>query len=212
VSGAGNNTPSYATETTRVTLLVGLQTGDAEAWRRMVAIYGPFIYGLCRRWGLSPEDASDASQETFRAAAIGMGAFRADRERGTFRGWLRTIARNKAHDLWRRRAADLALGEGGSHAQTLLAQAPDPWDDHEDNKESPNELAGLVRRTLDLLRSEFEPATWQAFWEMAVAGRQAAEIGAELNVSANAVRVAKCKVLRRLREELGDNVGHLLHK
>jgi len=37
-----------------------------------------------------------------------------------------------------------------------------------------------------------------------VEGEATADVAAALGLSANAVRVAKCKVLRRLREELGE--------
>ena len=45
---------------------------------------------------------------------------------------------------------------------------------------------------------------WQSFWRTAIDGRTPGEVGAELSMSAGAVRVAKCRVLKRLREELGD--------
>jgi RNA polymerase sigma-70 factor (ECF subfamily) len=55
-----------------------------------------------------------------------------------------------------------------------------------------------------MIRSEFEERTWQAFWRTAVDGLTAADVGAELHMKSGAVRVAKCRVLQRLREELGD--------
>jgi RNA polymerase sigma-70 factor (ECF subfamily) len=55
-----------------------------------------------------------------------------------------------------------------------------------------------------LIRNEFEERSWQAFWRMAVGGRTANDVAAELSMSPGAVRVAKSRVLRRLREELGD--------
>jgi RNA polymerase sigma-70 factor (ECF subfamily) len=56
------------------------------------------------------------------------------------------------------------------------------------------------------LRSEFEEHTWRAFWRVAVDGQPAPEVAAELGMKPNAVRTAKSRVLRRLREELGDLV------
>jgi RNA polymerase sigma-70 factor (ECF subfamily) len=55
-----------------------------------------------------------------------------------------------------------------------------------------------------LIRGEFSERTWQAFWRTAVEGRAAKDVGAELAMSPGAVRVAKSRVLHRLREELGD--------
>jgi RNA polymerase sigma-70 factor (ECF subfamily) len=62
----------------------------------------------------------------------------------------------------------------------------------------------LLGRVLDLIRSEFEDRTWQAFWRTAVDDRCPAEVAGELLMSAGAVRVAKSRVLRRLWQELGD--------
>ena len=62
--------------------------------------------------------------------------------------------------------------------------------------------ADLVRRGLDLIRAEFEPHTWQAFWQLAVEDRSVDEIARELGMQKPAVRQAKYRVLRRLRQEL----------
>ena len=63
---------------------------------------------------------------------------------------------------------------------------------------------GLFGRAVSLIRDEFEPRTWQAFWLTAVEGRTPTEVSAELGMSPGAVRVAKSRVLQRLREELGE--------
>ena len=42
------------------------------------------------------------------------------------------------------------------------------------------------------------------FWRMTVDGQATAEVARDFGVSASAVRLAKSRVLRRLREELGD--------
>ena len=62
----------------------------------------------------------------------------------------------------------------------------------------------LTRGILDLVRAEFEQRTWDAFWKTTVEGRPATDVGQELGMSANAVYLAKSRVLRRLREELVD--------
>ena len=62
----------------------------------------------------------------------------------------------------------------------------------------------LFHRALDLIRAEFEPRTWQAFWRTAIDGREAKDVAADLAMSQGAVRVAKSRVLQRLRAELGD--------
>ncbi len=65
-----------------------------------------------------------------------------------------------------------------------------------------SESRSIMRRALELVRAEFEPATWTAFWRTTVDGAVPADAAAELGVSVNAVYKAKSRVLRRLRDEL----------
>ena len=57
------------------------------------------------------------------------------------------------------------------------------------------------------MRAEFESKTWQAFWRVTVDGLATASAAAELGLSGPAVRMAKSRVLRRLREEVGELIG-----
>jgi RNA polymerase sigma-70 factor (ECF subfamily) len=61
-----------------------------------------------------------------------------------------------------------------------------------------------LRRALEMVRGDFGKNTWQAFWWVAVEDRQTDDVSADLGISVNAVRKAKARVLRRLREEFGD--------
>jgi len=54
---------------------------------------------------------------------------------------------------------------------------------------------------------EFAPRTCQPFWLTAVEGRETKDAAAEVAMTPGAVRVAKSRVLQRLREELGDLPG-----
>ncbi len=204
--GTGNESSSGSVKTTCVTLLAGLQQADDEAWRRLIEVYSPLVYAWCRRWGLTPEEAREVSQDTFREVAAVVGRFRPQGEQGGFRGWLRAIAWSKMADFGRRRSVAPTWVEGGAPAP--VTQAFPPWDGASAD-ETPDELPGVVRRTLNILRYEFEPNTWQAFWETTVQGHSTREVSAALGLSANAVRLARCKVLRRLRQELGEADGRL---
>jgi RNA polymerase sigma-70 factor (ECF subfamily) len=126
--------------------------------------------------------------------------FRRDHAGGSFRGWLRVITSNKIRDHFRRRA-DEPMACGGSTARARLEEVADNLDDVASSRE---EVSGVFARALELVRAEFEQKTWQAFWQSAVEGRRAVEVAADLQLTAGAVRQAKYKVLRRLRQELGD--------
>jgi len=64
----------------------------------------------------------------------------------------------------------------------------------------------VAHRALELMQTDFEPATWKACWEVVVVGRRVAEVAAELGMTPGAVFAAKFRVLARLREELAGLV------
>jgi RNA polymerase sigma-70 factor (ECF subfamily) len=200
VSSGEGQQPSTSTSRS---LLERLKADDAAAWDRMVTLYSPLVYRWCRRWGLRDQEIGDVLQEVFQAVATHIASFRKERAGDTFRGWLRTIARNKVNDLFRRQLSE-PDGGGGTGTQAWFAAVPEcpPSDGGSSAEDRPDQL--LLGRVLDLIRNEFEDRTWQAFWRTAVDGRSPAEVAGELQMSAGAVRVAKSRVLRRLRQELGD--------
>lgn len=161
-----------------------------------------------RRWsfvgsaraGVSESDAADVTQDVFHAVARSIDGFRDDEPGSTFRGWLYAIARNKLLDHFRRRGAERAA-VGGTDALKQIQELPATPPEGEEAEAEQSELA---RRALALLQSDFQPATWQAFWGTAVDNRPAAEVAAELGISLAAVYKAKSRVLARLRQELGS--------
>ena len=192
-------------------LLARVRERDREAWERLVALYAPLVLHWCRRSGLSGADVSDLFQEVFQAAAGGITGFRKERPGDTFRGWLHAIAANKVRDHFRRAGRE-PHGVGGTEQGMRIAALPAP------ELESASELESvsgeparrdraellLLRRAMATVEPRFRAATWQAFLRTVVDGRAARDVGEELAMSAGAVRVAKCRVLQRLREELGD--------
>jgi RNA polymerase sigma-70 factor (ECF subfamily) len=70
--------------------------------------------------------------------------------------------------------------------------------------DEPAEVSNFYRRALELVRGEFTERTWQAFWLTVVEGRAPSARTAELNMTANTIRQAKSRVLRRLKQELGE--------
>jgi RNA polymerase sigma-70 factor (ECF subfamily) len=181
--------------TTPASLLERLQQSDEQAaWARFVELYTPVLFAWARRLGLQAQDAADLVQEVFTVLVRKLPEFRYDKHK-SFRGWLRTITLNKWRDACRSRAAlpvqaghaaleDLAdPGAGDGFAETEYRQC-------------------LVARALELMQSEFQPSTWKACWEFVVNSRPAADVARELDISVNAVYLAKGRVLRRLRAEL----------
>jgi RNA polymerase sigma-70 factor (ECF subfamily) len=197
-SGSGSSQPS-----TSRSLLERVQLADTAAWDRLVQLYAPLVYFWCKGWDLQAQDTADVFQEVFLSVAQHIGNFRKERPGDSFRGWLRVITRNKILDQLRRRGHE-ARGEGGTEAQLRFADLPAPSIAEEASAADDQASRGLFLRGLTFIRGEFEPHTWQAFWETAVEGRAAADVAAQLSMTPGAVRVAKSRVLQRLRRELGD--------
>ena len=185
---------------TSLTLLQQVQANQAEAWDRLVDLYAPLVRYWCRRSQLNDEDVAEIFQETFRAVATHIQNFRHERKDDSFRGWLRTITTNKIRDHFRRIDGQ-AIAEGGSVGQMKIAEISDPLTEDEENSEQ-DILRASVHKMLEMVRGDFEPRTWEAFWQCQVEGRGTDEIGLELQMTPAAVRKAKYRVLRRLREEL----------
>ena len=192
---------SSTSNSTSTSLLDRVKASDPDAWRRLAKLYGPLVYRWARQVGLQDTDAADVGQEVSRTVAARIGTFRRDGPGHSFRAWLKTITRNKLGDHLRRRASQLP-GPGGSDAYQRLQLLADASPEDGSSANSLETDGGVLRRALDLFRSDFEDATWQAFWRMTVDGHSASEVASDLGMTAHAVRQAKYRVLRRLRREM----------
>jgi len=149
---------------------------------------------------VSATDSQDVVQEVFRAVALGIGRFQRDRSRGTFRGWLWTIARNEARDhfaSWAGRPQAI----GGTDVQATLLHVPDESPEEASSRDATGELATLMRHGVGAIRGDFQDRTWQALWRTTIEGNTTAEVARDLGMLSRAVRQAKYRVLQRLREE-----------
>lgn len=185
-------------------LLLRARDGDSAAWSRLITLYAPLVEYWCRKSGLASDDVADVAQETFVAAARGLPGFRKERPGDTFRGWLRTIAANKMRDRFRR-AGHEARGHGGTEMARWWQQCPER--DAPDPADESVPFSRVVAAALQRIRPGFRDNTWLAFWRTTVDGRPPDDVGSELDMSPGAVRVAKSRVLSKLRAELGDEPG-----
>lgn len=179
---------------TSPSLLRRLRTDSTNSgsWNRFVEIYAPLLIHWVKRMGLEYNEAVDIVQEVLLEMTVRLPSFQYDAN-SSFRGWLRTITRNKTRDYLRRnqtRRKHYVLKTLESPTKETIL-----FGDSEYNQ-------ALAQRALELMKNEFEESTWRACWESAVVGRQADSIARELGISVNAVYLAKGRVLRRLRQEL----------
>lgn len=181
---------------TPATLLERLRHGsDPVAWSRFVELYTPLLYTWARRAGLTDDDAADLVQDVFTQLLVKLPIFVYDPQR-SFRAWLKTVLLNHWRTLRRKRSVTT---DPAADLDGVVAPEAEGFWEAEYRKR-------LVSRALEVMQSEFQPATWKACWEAVVNGRPTEEVGAELGLSSVAVRIAKFRVLNRLRQELAGLV------
>ena len=179
--------------TTPASLIIRLSDEpDPRSWDRFARLFVPLLERWARKLCPQQADAEDLVQEVFRLLVDRLPKFRYDRER-SFRAWLWVLLKR-------------------THLNRLSKKKPVPTEDEffrqqaEAIGEPPLDEAEyqdyLIGRAVSVMKADFEEKTWKAFWQLTVEGKPAAEIAGELGISANAVYLAKSRVLTRLRHEL----------
>ncbi len=185
---------------TSITLLQRLRDApDEESWRRFVDLYAPLIRGWLRRYAVHEQDAEDLAQEVLAVVVRQLPQFEHNQNNGAFRNWLRVVSVNQLRALWRSRRGQAVAGD--SRVEQMLDQLDDPrsslsqlWNQQHDQH--------IAHRLMAMIEPQFEAKTWQAFRRVALDGQKAATVAAELDMSVNAVLLAKSRILSRLRQEL----------
>jgi RNA polymerase sigma factor (sigma-70 family) len=187
---------------TRSSLLVRIRDPrDGRSWSQFVAVYAPLIHGYLCKHGLQDADAADLTQEVLAIVARTIQGLEYNRQRGSFRGWLFTVVRNKLRDLLRRRRPH-DQGTGDTGVQALLNEQPAPEEDEAALWEQEYERH-LFACAAEQVRAKVQDSTWQAFWQTAVEGKDGKEVAAGLKMTPSAVYLAKSRVMAKLREQIG---------
>ena len=210
------NTDTDSAKRTSLSLIVRAQENDSEAWERIAKLYSPMIYFWCQESGLAEPDLRDVFQEVFHTLARNIKKFQPI-ENGTFRGWLRTITRNKLNDHFRKSGRE-PRPIGGTEALNYLNQFPASPERQTTSNGTNESLGGispgeikiqhsLLCQALSNIRPSFTEQTWKAFWMVVIDGRETNDVANDLSMRPGTVRVAKSRVLKRLRLEIGDTDG-----
>lgn len=186
---------------TRPSLIGQLVNSESEgAWDAFVKIYQPAIYRIARSRGLQHADAEDLSQDVLARVSQKIGQFDLNAA-GSFRGWLSKMTRDLVIDRLRRETKDRGSGDSGMQEQ--LQQIPSV-------EETVTLLQLEVKRerllqACELIRIQFSDPVWNSFWLTAVEQLPISQVAEKLGRSEGAVRVARCRVMSRLKEVVGND-------
>ena len=172
---------------------------ETESWARLQRIYAPLIRVWLRKYEVQPNDADDLGQEVLLAVSKDISAFEHNGRSGAFRAWLKGILVNRLRSFWRKRDRQ-PKAAGGSNMDQRLAELDDPasqvtliWNKEHDQH--------LLRELLQIVAPHFESNTWAAFCKTTLEGQKPDAVAADLEMSLNAVFIAKSRVISRLRQE-----------
>ncbi|QEG22540.1 RNA polymerase sigma factor [Mariniblastus fucicola] len=178
---------------TRISLVLRLkEPADAEAWFQFCEIYQPLILRIAKSRGLQAADANDLAQDAFVRIAKSVQRWQPDSEKGSFRAWVATIARNLTVDFLRRQ-----------NRQPMSANDPllqnEPQQCAESDFYDAEYEKQLFAWAAEKIRPAFKTETWQAFWRTAVEHETVADVSKSLGLSAGAIYMARSRIIAKLR-------------
>jgi RNA polymerase sigma-70 factor (ECF subfamily) len=151
----------------------------------------------CRAWGLQESDAQDVVQNVMLELSRQMREFRYD-SGGSFRAWLKTVARRAWMRYLETRTRHSAIGDA-----EMLAQLRDPYaeDDLVRHLEEEYERQ-ILQQALDRVRLRVKVKTFEAFRLTALEGLSGREAALQLGMPVSHVYVAKGNVQKMVAEEI----------
>ena len=184
---------------TSLTLINLAKSADPAAWETLFRLYSPLVRYWLRKSRIPQLDEDDLVQEVFRSIHSGLARFEKKSATDSFRAWMRTITQNKIRDYLKTQA-NKPLATGGTTALRLVHEAPDLALGDELPEISEDRL--VIHEALEMVRSEIQSQTFQAFWRSTVDGIAPSLVAEELGIPLQSVYQAKSRVLRRLRDLL----------
>ena len=183
---------------TRASLILRLpDAADVAAWDELVAIYGPLVYRLALGKGMQPFDADDLVQEVFSAIAKSVHSWLDRPNRGKFRAWLLTIARNAAINFLTRRP-NRPIGVGGDDAAQMLAEVASLDSDMASHFDLEYRRE-VYRWAAEQVIESVAESTWLAFWLTHVKGLSVAAAAEQLSVGEGSIYVSRSRVMNRMQ-------------
>ena len=186
------------TPSTRASLLLRLcDVQDHEAWVEFVTLYEPVVYRLLRQARIAGcrrprRDAGAVSGRQPEHRPLGPAE-----ERGSFRGWLRQVARNLVIN-WLKQSPAQRLVAAVPTCTLCWTCCPRPAS-RKRSSSTANCNGSCFSGPPSGCRAKSNQPPGRRFGRRASLGLSADEAAEKLGMTVGAVRVAKCRVLARLQ-------------
>ncbi|WP_339685933.1 sigma-70 family RNA polymerase sigma factor [Gimesia maris] len=196
-----SNPPSHSQSQwhTRSSMIFDLKEFSQDRWNNFVLVYTPLLKFWIRKKNVPQSAEDDVLQDALQKIYNSIGNFERDAAKGKFRGWLRTIVERRAADYFRSLPQDQ-----GAPQELLDGLVNRNQKDAEELDGEQQALEEVKARALELVRESTAEKTWQMFWKSTVEEIPTSEIAKQFDVTTAAVRVAKQRVLKRLRDLMVD--------
>jgi RNA polymerase sigma-70 factor (ECF subfamily) len=184
---------------TRQSLLESLRRRDEAAWRLAFSEYLPLIRRQILQYLENPSDLEEITQEVYLAAHQGIDSFERQGP-GSFRRWLRNIARNKAVSRLRKKNPRTA---DDTHAQELLSTLAEPHSEALD-QEDQESLAYWRDRIDAKARLRHSGEVFECFDAVKRRGESVREVAIRLGLPEARIHGNCSRVLRTLQELMAE--------
>lgn len=165
--------------------------------------YGPKIFYWARRHFAQESDAADVSQEVLCKLMSAMRRSQYDAARGSFRGWLKTVTANTLYDCRKRWEAQFR-GSGDTQVLNKLTQIQDEKSQCELSTAIESQYRyEIMHRAETQVRNRVRVQMWLVYEMTTKDGMSAPETAERLQMNVPQVYVAKSRVLKMLRAEVG---------
>ena len=203
--------------TTHYSLIDSVRAKLTDAQREFVEVYRGYVREYLSnryRGTLNDSDINDVVNATMFEVVHHLDKFRPQREHGSFRAWIKAIARNRVADHFRqlrRTPGGIGRGQAGLRDEFADRDIIDPRKSIDVTEQSADRAANtrLCNDALSKLRLRCEETTIQCFIRHRVDKVPAPSVAEELGLEPAAVRKNSQRVHERLRKLLNGRIDEL---
>lgn len=172
-------------------------SNDGDAWQHFCTFFQPMLVNFAKKLGMPDSASEDAAQETIQTFIKAFRAGNFDRDKGRLSNWLFGIARRVILNMRKNLPNEQQISDNQTGIRFWELIEDENVVRHTWNSEW---RRLILKYCLQHARKKFSPETFKAFELHSLSEIPVSEVARQLNISANAVYIASCRVLKELRQ------------